>query len=179
MTNEIINYLKRNNGSGHIVEHVGWHESGDYLLRQLFSTTDKPYRQHKYDVEQQYVVIDKAEVDALERQTCGRKAVDYNPMSKQFPEVDFWQILPNGDPVCSYCGSLKPERVLELVKEHGVGIISPAKSYKWYVTQPNVRNAMEGGIKYYRFHDTDEFLTELQTLVAAHQSNTEAAKGEE
>ena len=58
---EIINYLKRNNGSGHIVEHIGWHESGDYMLRLLFSDDDG-FRQHKYEVEKEYNVINKSEI---------------------------------------------------------------------------------------------------------------------
>ena len=162
---EIINYLKRNNGSEHIVEHVGFHESGDYLLRQLFSESDHPYRQHKYDVEKEYNVIDKSEVDALERQTCGRRMMDFGPQQRT-ENIDHWHKLVNGDRTCSYCGSLHPMDVIDIVKKHGFGAIEGTdKGYKWYVRRPEVKNAMDGGIKYYRQHDTDEFINAYNELV--------------
>lgn len=162
---EIINYLKRVNGSGHIVEHVGWHASGDYLLRQLFSTTDQPYRQHKYEVENEYEVIDKAEVDALERQTCKSRMHDFGPWERA-ENIDFWRKLPNGDRTCSFCGSLHPMDVISIIKEHGFGAIQAStKAYKWYIRRQSVSGATAGGIKYYRRHDTDEFISTYNSLV--------------
>ena len=156
---EILNYLKRVNGSGHIVEHVGYHESGDYLLRLLFSTTDNPFRQHKYEVEKEYNVVDKSEVDKLERQTCPQRMTGES-------NIDTWKLLPNGDRTCSYCGSLHPESVISIIKEFGGSVIEcSTKSYKWYINRPNVHNAMEGGIKYYRYHDTEEFVQQLNLLL--------------
>jgi len=164
---EVINYLKRVNGSGHIVEHVGFHESGDYMLRLLFSESDKPFRQHKYEVEKEYSVIDKAEVNALERQTCGRRMVDFGPWEKR-ENIDIWTKMPNGDRCCSFCGSIHPSDLIEIVKSHGRGAIEfTNKSYKWYVHRPGVSNAMQGGIKYYRYHDTEAFVKELNEIFNA------------
>lgn len=141
----VINYLKRVNGSDHIVEHVGWHESGDYLLRLLFEETDKPFRQHKYEVEKEYRIIDKSEIDALERQTCGRRMSDFGPWTRK-ENIDHWKGSV-GNRTCSFCGSLHPSDLIEKVKQEGYGIISSTdKSYKIYV----------GNSKYYTYHNTDE-----------------------
>lgn len=161
---EILNYLKRNNGSEHIVEHVGWHESGDYLLRLLFST-GKPFRQHKYEVEQEYNVVDKSEVDKLERQTCGRRMGEFGPW-EMIENIDHWEVLANGDKVCSFCGSLHPMTVIEIIKVHGLQTVQRStKSYKWYIQRPNVKNASDGGIKYYRHHDTEDFINTFNEIV--------------
>lgn len=80
------------------------------------------------------------------------------------PDKDTWTIIGE-DKCCSYCGSLHPDRVLELVEKHGFQIIEQtSKSYKWYINQPNVSNASFGGIKYYRYHDTQEFVDKLNQL---------------
>lgn len=160
---EIISYLQRVNGSGHIVEHVGFHESGDYLLRQLFSREDdKPYRQHKYEVEKEYNVIDKAEVDKLERQTCGRRGEngmdsETSPFVGAGSNRDHWR----NNNTCSYCGSLRPSEVINLIKEKGFSVIERSdKSYKWYIN-----SHANGHAKYYRAHDTKEFIEEYNELV--------------
>ena len=164
---DVINYLKRVNGSEHIVEHVGWHESGDYLLRQLFSSSENPYRQHKYDVEKEYSVIDKSEVDSLERQTCGRRMNEFGPWER-IENMDHWRKLSNGDRTCSFCGSLHPMDVIDIIKMHGFSVINRSdKSYKWYIDRPRVANALEGGIKYYRHHDTDAFINTYNSLLSA------------
>lgn len=164
---QVINYLKRVNGSEHIVEHIGWHESGDYLLRQLFETGNG-YRQHKYEVEKEYSVIDKSEVDALERQSCGRRMNDFGVQSRT-EGIDHWKIMPNGDKVCSYCGSLHPESVIEKIKKYGFGVIAGTdKSYKWYVgcnSAVTIPGYQKGGFKYYRHHDTDEFIRQYNELL--------------
>ena len=156
---EIINYLKRNNGSGHIVEHIGWHESGDYMLRLLFSDDDG-FRQHKYEVEKEYNVINKSEIESLERQRCGRRD-DFGRSATQseVDNVDTWR--KSGKHIkCSYCGSLHPMDVIEIIKEHGFQSRSGSdKDYKWYI-----KNG-DGGIKYYRQHDTKEFIDAYNALV--------------
>lgn len=108
-------------------------------------------------------------VDKLpEPMTCGRRFDMYAgtvPLhSDREPGQDHWQkIRSNGDRVCSYCGSLHPEDMFRLVKAsaeapegapyHSVVEIEPSdKGYKIYVNQPGVRNAMEGGIKFYTQH---------------------------
>ena len=100
-------------------------------------------------------------------QTCGRRMRDFGPW-KHEENLDEWNKIGN-DLICSFCGSLHPDRVIELIKEHGFGIVSPSdKSYKWYIHQPNTPNASFGGIKYYRYHDTDEFINKYNELVGEH-----------
>lgn len=82
-----------------------------------------------------------------------------------FPGLDHWERFkaPPHNRVCSYCGSLHPEDMFALVKQSagtpsdkpyrsGVEIEPSDKGYKVYVLQPGVRNAMEGGIKFYMQH---------------------------
>jgi len=85
----------------------------------------------------------------------------------QFGEtiMDSWDTLGD-DLVCSYCGSMHPSSVLKAVKEHGKDIIEATdKSYKIYVTRKGVNNASFGGIKYYRWHDTEEFVKEIRKIL--------------
>lgn len=107
-----------------------------------------------------------------EKMTCGRH---YTTEA----DGDYWeQFKSNGNRVCSYCGSLHPDDFLALVKtcaedddelSKGILIEPSDKSYKIYVTQPGVRNAREGGIKFYTHHlprkENGEFdLTQVQCL---------------
>ena len=94
---------------------------------------------------------------------CGRRG-DSPLGDRSFPGPDHWErFKTNGNRVCSYCGSLHPDDMFALVAacvaapedaEYGtVPEIEPSdKVYKVYVHQPGVRNAMEGGIKFYMQH---------------------------
>lgn len=97
-------------------------------------------------------------VDVLpEPMTCGRR----HDATKG---ADRWQKFKRIDNrVCSYCGSLHPDDMFRLVKECAeathdapyrsvVEVSFSDKSYKIYVHQPGVRNAHEGGIKFYTHH---------------------------
>lgn len=103
-----------------------------------------------------------------EPMTCGRRS-DMYPGNifvhgNREEHQDHWQrFKSNGDRVCSYCGSLHPDDMFALVKAsadapedadyRSVVEIEPSdKGYKIYVQQPGVRNAMEGGIKFYTQH---------------------------
>ena len=93
---------------------------------------------------------------------CPRR--DESFIGATFTGPDHWdKFKSNGDRVCSYCGSLHWEDMLRLVHEAATGpddskyrdvvSIEPSgKSYKVYVHQPGVRNAHEGGIKFYMQH---------------------------
>lgn len=101
--------------------------------------------------------------DTGEAHTCGSRSTINEG---QEGHLDSWRLIGK-DKVCSYCGSLHPERVRELVQEHGLGVLEPStKSYKWYVTRRDVPNALFGGIKYYRWHDTPAFLAAIKSLSA-------------
>jgi hypothetical protein len=108
-------------------------------------------------------------VDTLpEPMTCGRRFDMYAGVmpvhQDREPGQDRWEKLKkNGDRVCSFCGSLHPDDFFALVKAtadagpeadySSVPRIEPSdKSYKVYVHRPGVRNAMEGGIKFYMQH---------------------------
>lgn len=106
------------------------------------------------------------ETETGEIQTCGRRMADFGNWERK-PDLDTWRLIGK-DRICSFCGSLHPDRVIELIKEHGMEVIDPStKSYKFYIRQPNVPNSSFGGIKYYRFHDTPEFVKELKELIGA------------
>ncbi len=162
-----INYYKRNNGSEAILQHVGFHESGDYLCHWGLTECVNPFRYHKYEFENEFVLITKDEAAQAfsDRQRCGRRGEGFFGLETE-ALPDYWKKLPNGDRVCSFCGSLHPESVIQIIKEHGFqGIQRSDKSYKWYISRPNIHNALEGGIKYYRMHDTPEFIAAYNELL--------------
>lgn len=107
--------------------------------------------------------------DLPEPMTCGRRAENgMQHASSVFigagAGLDHWQkFKSNGNRVCSYCGSLHPDDMFELVRaclmapedaelENSVTIEQSDKPYKIYVRQPGVRHAHEGGIKFYTHH---------------------------
>lgn len=103
-----------------------------------------------------------------EPMTCGRRSDTYPGGFPVHPDRaeqrDHWQrFKSNGNRVCSYCGSLHPDDMFALVKAsaeaaadadyRSVVEVEPSdKGYKIYIHQPGVRNAMEGGIKFYTQH---------------------------
>lgn len=110
-------------------------------------------------------------VDELpEPMTCGRRwdcyvgGMPVHRAETRAGGLDRWQqFKSNGDRVCSFCGSLHPDDFWARVKEAAeapadapygaVSTIDPSdKGYKIYVHRPGVRNAHEGGIKFYVHH---------------------------
>ena len=104
-------------------------------------------------------------VDSLtEPMTCPSRVREQGPWERK-EGLDHWEKFKaaHGNRVCSFCGSLHPDDMFELVKQSAeapenavdgsVVEIDPSdKSYKIYVRQPGVRNAHEGGIKFYTWH---------------------------
>lgn len=79
------------------------------------------------------------------------------PGSPLLPEFDEWKTLPNGDRVCSFCGSLHPDDFASILEGYvsgrpGFSFDTTTKSYKRYASKPDVSNASEGGIKFYLWH---------------------------
>jgi hypothetical protein len=105
-----------------------------------------------------------------EYHTCGRRAEtgmdsENSPFRHSGKNLDTWDLIGD-DLCCSYCGSIKPSRVIELVKLHGPSVINVSdKIYKWYMRRDEIPNAGFGGIKYYRQHDTKEFIDELNKII--------------
>jgi len=152
---EIINYLRRN-GSNHFVEHIGFHESNDYLLRQLFSKGNG-YRLHKYEAEKDYHIVDKSVIEKLELQTCPERG-GIGPWERA-ENLDYWQVR-KGDRCCSFCGSFHPGDLLKLIEEKGFSVVeNTTKSYKRYVNSPN------GYHKFYVVHFSCEQIEEYNRLL--------------
>ncbi len=93
------------------------------------------------------------------RQRCARRAD--NPMASQMygddlPLPDTWNIGPDGNRTCSYCGSAHPDDLMKICRsalaDDRYGVDATDKSYKVYLRQPGVRNASEGAIKFYMHH---------------------------
>lgn len=104
-----------------------------------------------------------------EKQTCGRRMNDFGGQNRT-EMLDEW-ISIGDDKVCSYCGSLHPERVIELIKQHGIGIIARTdKDYKVYIERKDVPNASHGGIKYYMQHNTPEFVSAYNELITNYKN---------
>jgi hypothetical protein len=104
-------------------------------------------------------------VDALpEPMTCGRRMRGWGPWEHR-EGLDHWDKFkaPHGNRVCSFCGSLHPDDLWVLAKAATEADENAAygsvpeiemtdKGYKFYITQPGVRNAHEGAIKFYTAH---------------------------
>jgi hypothetical protein len=77
-----------------------------------------------------------------------------------------WRKLPNGDRTCSSCGSLHPADFTDILwryaqREEGYEFDRSDKRYKDYGHRPGVRNAGDGGIKFYGNHCTPDVADEL------------------
>lgn len=93
------------------------------------------------------------------------------PRISGWPEKDTWDVRANGDRCCSFCGSLHPEDYMRLMRdacddtsethiERATG-----KTYKFYVHQKDVSNALDGGIKFYVWHiSSDAWADEANAL---------------
>ena len=68
-----------------------------------------------------------------------------------------WQKEPNGDRTCTYCGSLHEVELIDILTHYADGdegyhFDPSTKGYKLYGHRPGVQNAMQGGIKFYKWH---------------------------
>ena len=82
-----------------------------------------------------------------------------------------WREEKDGTRTCSYCGSLHPEDFIDIMwkysqGEEGYSFDLTSKGYKRYGNRPGVRNAGDGGIKFYLNHATPEYRVEFE---AAHE----------
>ncbi len=90
------------------------------------------------------------------RQRCGRRDDPFSFNRGDAPQPDTWRWGPDGNRTCSYCGSLHPDDFVKICRlvpgDERYAVSGTDKGYKFYVTQPGVRNASEGGIKFYMQH---------------------------
>jgi hypothetical protein len=89
------------------------------------------------------------------RQLCPRRYESWQGKTgEKFP--DTWDLGPDGNRTCSYCGSIHPDDLAVIIQKSKTdsryAIEETDKNYKVYIRQPNVRNAGEGAIKFYRQH---------------------------
>ena len=105
-----------------------------------------------------------------EKHTCPQRANSLGSMiDSEAENIDIWETRGD-DKCCSFCGSLHPDRLLELITEHGFNIIEAStKSYKLYVNRKSVPNASYGGIKYYMWHNTPEFIEKYNGLLSDYE----------
>lgn len=86
---------------------------------------------------------------------CPRRAESH--LSSLAGEGDYWDVMPNGDRTCSYCGSLSEDDFVDIMQSYvdgveGFSFERSTKSYKTYAKRPGVSNAGSGGIKFYHMH---------------------------
>jgi hypothetical protein len=91
------------------------------------------------------------------RHRCGRRGgmPDFDGRGS-LPEPDTWDLGPDGNRTCSYCGSIHPDDLIAICRkvptDKRYAIEGTTKSYKVYVRQPGVQNASQGAIKFYMHH---------------------------
>lgn len=90
------------------------------------------------------------------RHRCGRRNDVFAWNRGDGDTPDTWDIGPDGNRTCSYCGSIHPEDLMAICRkaltDDRYAIEGTTKSYKVYVRQPGVRNAGDGAIKFYLHH---------------------------
>jgi hypothetical protein len=113
------------------------------------------------------------------RQRCGRRgeaAFDIDGRGK-LPLPDTWDMGPDENRTCSYCGSIHFDDLMKICRlipdDPRYAIEGTTKSYKVYVKQPGVVNAGQGAIKFYMHHAPSQPSKEDQKLFAeaVHISN--------
>jgi hypothetical protein len=92
---------------------------------------------------------------------CKRGAGPDSPFKPPFNGEAHWRTEANGDRTCSYCGSLHPDDFLDIMQRYAAGeegyrFELTTKSYKVYANRAGVRNANDGGIKFYGAHSVEE-----------------------
>lgn len=85
------------------------------------------------------------------------------------PTPYVWRSMPDGSRTCSYCGSLHPADFIDIMHrytngEDGYHFDLTSKGYKVYANRPGVKNASEGGIKFYGWHIDAEHKDELDAI---------------
>lgn len=160
-------FYKRNNGSNALIKVVGEHESGDLLCVWAFDA-GKPFRYHPFEFKNEFEEVTQEYVDSIERHCCpehaGIPSVFAYSVDDENPNPDRWDIS-DGFRKCSFCGSIHPEDLILLIKEHGFGIIeSTDKRYKWYI---HINNEM---YKFYRYHEDEKFVEDYNKLLFAERS---------
>lgn len=90
---------------------------------------------------------------------------------------------PNGDLCCSHCGSLSEKDFFEITAAFLEGkegfVFDPSdKDYKIYVNRPGVKNASDGGIKFYTWHadTTNDYERKNDLFVRANKKYREDFK---
>jgi hypothetical protein len=92
------------------------------------------------------------------RHRCGRRDDTFAFPAGERRGVlpDTWDIGPDGNRTCSYCGSIHADDLMKIcrkaIDDERYAVEGTTKSYKVYVRQPGVRNAGEGAIKFYMHH---------------------------
>ncbi len=104
------------------------------------------------------------------RHRCGRRLDPvFDADHREFP--DTWDLGPDGNRTCSYCGSIHPDDLMVIcaktLTDRRYGVEGTDKSYKLYVRQPGVRNAGQGAIKFYQCHVPDHPRQAEQNLLDA------------
>lgn len=102
------------------------------------------------------------------RQRCGRRDDPFAWNRGDSPLPDTWDIGPDGNRTCSYCGSIHFDDLMKIcrlvLEDERYAIEGTTKSYKVYVKQPEVMNASQGAIKFYKQHSPVEPTEEEQHL---------------
>lgn len=118
-----------------------------------------------------HVSASRKRIDTGEKMTCKNRIDGLGPW-KRAENLDHWEKIGD-DRVCSFCGSIHPMDLIAVIKNSGKSpwsvIDSSDKGYKWYINNRqagrDIPNAGFGAIKYYRWHDTPEFIDGFNKLL--------------
>lgn len=114
---------------------------------------------------------------ASDRFNCGSRGQMPRDIRELMGLEDEWLVKPDGTRTCSFCGSLHPADMIEIMHEFSRGMegfqfSTSDKPHKYYAKRPGVQNASEGGIKFYGWHlreDDAEFRAVEHMALARYQ----------
>lgn len=105
------------------------------------------------------------------RQRCGRRDDMFGVNRGDAELPDTWDMGPDGNRTCSYCGSIHPDDLMKIcrlvLEDERYSVDGTDKSYKVYVRIPGVVNASQGAIKFYKQHAPRDASKEDQELFSA------------
>jgi hypothetical protein len=105
------------------------------------------------------------------RHRCARRDEPFSYNMRDGAAPDTWDIGPDGNRTCSYCGSIHPDDLMAICRktltDDRYGVEGTDKSYKVYVRQPGISNAGDGAIKFYMAHAPKHPTTDQQELFSA------------
>lgn len=143
-----------------VFRHVGFDDNKDYLLQDIMQSL-KPFSVRRVDIQINFENVPDFDYKEYTKnvQTCGRRMNEFFGDWERGENLDYWQDRGTDGIRCSFCGSAKYEKFIEVL--HAVIDLQPGyavekasgKNYKYYLETPESKM-----IKFYVQHIPKEVM---------------------